>query len=515
MENTDVKPLSKKEKCLAWVNSHPKITILILSILFAFLTVTLSNGLTSFIYPHFRQDDIVNDPEFFYLFASLMLKGKTPYIDIFDHKGLYIFWFHALGILMGGRVGLYFLEILWFIPVYYFLALTLIEMKAGKKLGLILMVVFMAAFIAQFQGASDEEVELPFVMIPTYFYIRGYVRKEDRAFLIGTILWGVEAGVAFNLRPSDAMFGLAPAMAYAVMRFRQKKYLVLLRDAGLCIAAFLLTNLPAVIVAYSGGYFKEMWEAVIVSNFEYVGSVQTASAFKILCMVVVAVATVLGLIGLVPLYKRIDRGEWTFYLVGFAFVGTLQTLSALFCHYWIMAYPFLICYILRLVQIIPEGKPQKISVNALGSLALVAFVTMSLFWPLEYYCGGQYKNDLEAEEYVSSVISEEERELYTLCIDCEAGTYNATGIIPQTKDFAMQGWHSLMDPEIYDRLKEYVNSGYVHYVVLEDDYWTGYEYRHQIRELVTEGDFELVGTPETSATLDIYSYTGTWLTYNS
>lgn len=493
-----------------FVGKYSKVTLLLLSFLFAFITVTFSNGLSSFIYPSFRQDFLVQDPQFFYLSASLMLKGQTMYVDIFDHKGLYIFWFHALGQLLGGRIGLYFLEFIWFSCIFYFLGLIYKEMGANLKWTIFLHIAFAAAFIVQQQGASDEEVELPFLVMATYFYVRGYVRKSERDFMWGNILWGVMAGVCLNLRPSDCMFALGPILAYAITMLRHKRWLPVLRDAGLCVAALLLTSAPAYIAAYCGGYLEEMWESVIVSNFSYVSSTQNASSFKYVCMALVGAFILACIPAFCFLYRKIDREEWIFYVASLAFVGPLQLWFALYTHYWIMAYPYIFMLILRLLQNIQAEKAKKIVLPGTAILSSIALLATSIAYPTAYYAT-QYPLDQEAEAYILENISQSERENHTICIDCECGTYNATGIIPHFKDFAMQGWHSTMDDTLKDRLEEYLNSGYVHYVVLEDDDWTGREYRAPIRALVTEGPFELLDEESTCRSLDVYRYTGTWL----
>ncbi|OPZ36030.1 MAG: hypothetical protein BWY98_00562 [Tenericutes bacterium ADurb.BinA155] len=505
--------MAKRFSLLGFLQRHSRLAFLLGAIVLSFVTVFLSNGLSNIIiYPNFRTDQFVQDPEFFYLFASLMLKGKTPYIDLFDHKGLYIFWFHALGQLMGGsapRVGLFFLEVLNFIPVFYFMFLIFETIGLGKKTSCLWVLFFSAVFIIQIQGASDEEIELPSVVIPLYFYIRGLLRKNDTDLMIGNIFFGVSAGICLNLRPSDAMFALGAVIFYAIHMFYQKKWRLVLRDAALCLGALILTSLPAYIAAATGGYLNAMFQSVIIDSFRYVGNVSSPTSFLTVSSRV-AVGTAFVLFGgiLAYLYKRIDRGEWHFYAVGLLFVAPLQFFIGLFAHYWIMAYPYLILVLARFVQNLPKVQKSKGWKIGLASACLAFFVACSAFWPTIYYAGGQAQADVDTIAYVKKTISEDDRKNeHVLAIDGNMGVYNGAGIIPGTKDFGMQSWHSVLDDTLVPRLEDYLLSGQIHYVIMDE---VVEDNEHTLGDFVENNpqNFQLVDTKETCPYIDIYHYVG-------
>ena len=87
-------------------NNHHLLYIALVSIVLGFLTMLTCSCVTSFIYKTMSCAPYYNDGAMFYLMGSYMAKGYTPYIEIFDHKGLYIFYLNAIGGVLG-RTGVF------------------------------------------------------------------------------------------------------------------------------------------------------------------------------------------------------------------------------------------------------------------------------------------------------------------------------------------------------------------------------------------------------------------------
>lgn len=496
------------KKIKTWGTSHRNLTILLFSILLSILTITFSCGLNFFIYPSFRLYAFDNDPQFFYLAASMMLKGKTMYIDIFDHKGLYIFWYHALGQLMGGRVGLYILQIIYFIPFFYFLGLSFKEIKDDLLFDFLFMFTAGAIYVCNGQSGSSAEPELPFIAMASYFYLRGYRRHSQNSFMVGNIIWGIQAGICINGRPSDCMFALGPILAYAVMMFRKRKFLIILRDAGLCLGALILTCLPAYIAALSGSYLQEMFEMVILANFTYVATYTAFTVEKLILVILMVTMFVVTIPCLVYLYKRIDRDEWIYYAVCFAFVWPLQLILVRAAHYLIPAIPYLLIYVACLLNEMKPGLAKERLSKAMSALSILAFAAMAIIYPTEYYAV-HYNEEKASTSYIKEAISENERELYTFGITEGSGVYSECGIVPQYRDFTMQIWHSTMDHTMFTRIKEFITQGYVHYLLVDQNY----DFNADLLDLNSGKDFAFLDDGGQCPLYRIYTYKGIWLYY--
>jgi len=479
------------KKTKDFILSHPKTSFLIVSIVLSFISVTFGNGISSFLYSTFRIDPFTSDPDFFYFTGSLLLKGKIPYIDFFDHKGLYVFYFHALGELLGGRVGLYFLELVWLIPVFYFFALTCDELRFSKKLTFLMSLFFVTVLIAQFSGGSDEEVELPFISLALYFYIRALNRSSDKDFMIGNILWGVSAGVCLNLRPSDCMFALSAVIFYGVHMLTKRRYLIVLRDAALCVGAIIVVSIPPYVHAISQGFLTPMFDAVILSNFSYIASAGGSTWVRYFCWGLLTLGVVLFSYVEFFLNKKIPFAEWQFYFISMIVVFPLQFAIARFTHYWILAYPFCCIMLGRYLQFAPWFTNSKRAFRGITSGVLATLCALCVWWPAYYYVPGQDKVDKDIYNVLREAIPESSRDGRTIGIDVENGVYLLGDITPDYKDYAMQSWHSRFDETLIPRLEEYLYSGDVDYVLLPAVY-DGESYRLPLRDFILDNPDKFV-----------------------
>ena len=98
--------------------------IILSSIVAAVVTIIFASSIASPIYQNFRSDGFDNDPQYFLYIGRLMAEGQKPYIDIYDHKGLYIFYYYYLVNFLGGKIGLFVLELALYAVFYYFFIKT-------------------------------------------------------------------------------------------------------------------------------------------------------------------------------------------------------------------------------------------------------------------------------------------------------------------------------------------------------------------------------------------------------
>ena len=85
-------------KIVGWAKSHKRITFLLASLILATVIELFASVSTSPLYGNlYLYDNIDIDSNFFMLAGKLITEGKTPYIDFFDHKGLYVFYINTNG----------------------------------------------------------------------------------------------------------------------------------------------------------------------------------------------------------------------------------------------------------------------------------------------------------------------------------------------------------------------------------------------------------------------------------
>ena len=316
-----------------FIKKHQVLSIAIISFLLSAVVILLSCSLASFLYPHISMQPYYNDPSTFVIMGKEMAAGKTPYIEIFDHKGLYIFYVTALYAYLG-KFGIFLvMSIMMTISLIFFI-LALRDLNYGKRITIVGLLLFTSlyVFFAQFPGDADLVVMVGMIMF--YFYIKGYKNQNDKYYMLACILAGVSAGIALNIRPSDAMLGFAFMVFYLVKRIKEKKTAIMLRDAALCLGALILAALPAYLHALVGGFLNEMVDAVFISNFRYLSS----SSDKSLALVWTSRLIVLAIFGSIFLLwffkrKEYELEESLFILIVSAILFVIQFAIALFAHY--------------------------------------------------------------------------------------------------------------------------------------------------------------------------------------
>ena len=116
----------------AFYSKHPNIVLLIMSFLMSSVIILLSCSLASFLYPTIAMQPYYNDPSTFVIMGKEMAAGKTPYIEIFDHKGLYIFYITVLYAFLG-KFGIFLAMSIFMTMSLLFLLLTLKTLDYGKR----------------------------------------------------------------------------------------------------------------------------------------------------------------------------------------------------------------------------------------------------------------------------------------------------------------------------------------------------------------------------------------------
>ena len=108
-----------------------------------------------------------------------MIAGKTPFVEIFDHKGLYIFYITVLWAVMG-RFGIFLTMAIFVTISLVFLILTLKELDYGHHSTVVGLLLFAAlyTFFAQFPGDADLVVMVGMMML--YFHVKGYKNENNK-----------------------------------------------------------------------------------------------------------------------------------------------------------------------------------------------------------------------------------------------------------------------------------------------------------------------------------------------
>ncbi len=148
------------------------------------------------------------DFSIFYIIGKMWRDGYLPYVDLFDHKGPFIFWIYFLGLKINQTYGIYILQTisLW---LTLCIAYKLVSKTFKFDQYMILSVTGILVFYTnvQFGQALTEEFCMPFLMLGAYFVDR-YLsnrKKEIRHTPYYSIVYGIAVGVCFCTRVTNAI----------------------------------------------------------------------------------------------------------------------------------------------------------------------------------------------------------------------------------------------------------------------------------------------------------------------
>ena len=118
---------------------HNILILTLLSLIFGFLALLFAPSSLSPIYQglDFGHNDL--DGNFFLYLGYGYTHGLKPYVDLFDHKGMYIFWIEGLGALMGGKNGMFVIMSLYMCANFFCYNLIFREMGYEKTVSCLLL----------------------------------------------------------------------------------------------------------------------------------------------------------------------------------------------------------------------------------------------------------------------------------------------------------------------------------------------------------------------------------------
>lgn len=253
-------------------------------ILFFLLTGGLVTGVmlvcslaTSPIYPH----NFSYDSAFFRFFGTEILKGKTPYTDVWDNKGPVLFFIQALGALGGttnkGTNILFLMQLLSaYFSVFCFWQIT--GLLHGEKLPRWKFFAFLICTSAVFSltiesGNLSEEWCLPMTCLSFWLLIKYAVRATEspehpRRY---AFLHGIGLGMMTLIRANNAFPVCAGLIVVGIWLIRKKQWKNIFTNILFGILGIACIWMPVFVWFYARGALDEMLYAVFQFNLKYTG----------------------------------------------------------------------------------------------------------------------------------------------------------------------------------------------------------------------------------------------------
>jgi len=208
------------------------------------------------------------DGGIFLYVGSLILKGKIPYLDVWENKGPLVFYINALGLFLtnGSCWGVWLLEFLFLFCGGY-IGYVLVKRIMGGIPALIGTFIWVTAAGNVLQGGNfSEEYSLLFSFVAVFFYLKSLEQPENKLY---SLLIGVSLGLNILLRPNNISMQVAAAGAYFILAIVSKDWRLLLQRAILMAAGGIAVLAPVILYFALKNALVEMINVVLVFNVQY------------------------------------------------------------------------------------------------------------------------------------------------------------------------------------------------------------------------------------------------------
>ncbi len=328
------------------------------------------------------------DGGIFLYIGSLILKGKIPYLDVWENKGPLVFYINALGLAFsnGSRWGVWLLEFL-FIFVAAWIGYLTLKRTMGLIPALIGTFVWVIAAGNVLQGGNfSEEYSLLFSFMALFAFLKSLEKPGSKLF---PLLIGVSLGLNILLRPNNISIQLAAMAAYFLIAVFSREWRLLLQRIIFAAAGAVLILIPVVVYFTLHGALTEMINVVLIFNFQYsggkdfsgfLGGLINASNSIGMFFVVVAAAGYLLALGSLVKREALETTTGSFLLVlliGWPLEAFLSTLSGRnYEHYFIGWAPYVGMFVAYAVFLVLNRFSQGIEKYALAILLILVFITV-------------------------------------------------------------------------------------------------------------------------------------------
>lgn len=239
-----------------------------ISAFIAFIFIYLTSYSTSPLYPLcFGEADSAQ----FQTIGRAWLNGFVPYIDIFDHKGPFIFFVNMLGYsLHDSRLGVFCVQLIFMVFTVYGLFL-IASLYSKKILYAILVTVLSLIFIANsYEGGNfTEEYCLPFLIFTTYFQLRYFLDKNYDYKIGYSFLCGIAFSICFLTRLTN-LVAISCGFLCTILHFLiNKHYKLALKHIIFTFFGFFIPLSAFSIYFFLNNAFSEFIFGTLVFNFGY------------------------------------------------------------------------------------------------------------------------------------------------------------------------------------------------------------------------------------------------------
>lgn len=294
-----------------------------------------------------------HDSSMFIYFGKGMTEGLTPYTDMFDHKGIVLFWFQQIGVLLGfgqASVGVWFVESFCYGVAVYFVYKTGVYLTKQPLASAFAPFLLTGITIATFDGGNYSEMfALPFIAIALYFFVKTILSRVNQRWMLLCI--GITGALTFFIRVNMVALWFVFCMYLLFFGVFKKEYTLLRQQVIYIFLGSLSVCFVVLIYALYQGNLAEMIYQTFTLNMQYSTSTaatklltgkaffELASQFGVVSLFVLFLLSLLAdKKSITPAHKPIDVAFVIYAAINFL---TVILSGRYYTHYFITMLPIL------------------------------------------------------------------------------------------------------------------------------------------------------------------------------
>ena len=253
------------------ITGNRRMTEALFLVLSAFVLMMLSTR-SSFLYPC----NDWNDANSYFSVGKALFHGKMPYRDVFDQKGMYLYFFYGLAYLISHTtfIGVFFMEVI-LAAFDLFGICRILQLYVKRSTALLLSPLVLAVTVSSFSfywGGSAEEVILPFLIWGLYFSLDYFKNKYPCKKMEWKVIFinGLLAGMVANIKFTSLGFFFAWMMCAAFSFLVKKDFGDAVKGCMIFLLGMAVPFVPWVIYfGINHGLYEWYWGYVYINVFVY------------------------------------------------------------------------------------------------------------------------------------------------------------------------------------------------------------------------------------------------------
>ena len=415
-----------------------------------------------------------NDANCFFTTGKAMFSGKVVYRDIYEQKGILLYFLYGLCYLVSSKtfLGVYILEVLCltgFLALAYDTALLFLR----RRTALILMPIIAAVLCGSYSfylGGSVEELELALVYLPIYYMLKSYFKSgECIPSLRGIFILGASAACLLWSKFTLLGIYIGYVLFTAVLLIKRHDWKRLGRAAGLFVCGVAAASLPWIIYFAVNNAFGDMFTVYFYNNL-FLYAVEK-SLFKYLFFLGGAfyqnmLFLVIAIIGAVAVIrsKYAPEFKWGMFSLYFGNVFFIYVGGIAFEYY---AYGMASLSVFGFIVLAEKAeklddarrekglkRPGRRGFAALAAVTLLCAAGFAYCVSFNSFYMTQDRDELWIKRFADEIAQSEEQTLLNYG-SLDLGLYTETGIVPVTRFFCKL---NIPLDEMFDEMNEAVRT---------------------------------------------------------